>query len=66
MPEQLLHQFQIGAVFQQMGCKGVAQSLRGDFGLDLRLLLVFAQDFPKALTAEPLAVEIEKERERWL
>ena len=62
MTEQFLHQFEVGAIFQQVRCKGMTQRLRCDLGGNLRLLLIFAQNLPKSLSTEPLPVEVEKER----
>ena len=46
--QHLLDGVEIRAVFQQMGGKGVAQGVRGDFCLNSGLLLIVLDDLPKA------------------
>ena len=62
--EALLHLLdgvEIRAVFQQMGGKGVAQGVRGDFCLNSGLLLIVLDDLPKALAAHALPAHIHEQ-----
>ena len=59
--QHLLDGVEIRAVFQQMGGKGVAQGVRGDFCLNSGLLLIVLDDLPKALAAHALPAHIHEQ-----
>ena len=61
MSQHLLDGVEIRAVFQQMGGKGVAQGVRGDFCLNSGLLLIVLDDLPKALAAHALPAHIHEQ-----
>ena len=59
--QHLLDGVEIRAVFQQMGGKGVAQGVRGDFCLNSSLLLIVLDDLPKALAAHAVSAHVDEE-----
>ena len=61
MTKHLLNRTQIGAIFQQVSGKGVAQSVGRDVLLNARLLLIVLDELPEALAAHPVAAHIDKE-----
>ena len=52
--EHFLYRVYICAVLEQMCGKGVAQRVRGDILVDVRLFLLVFDDLPEALTAHTL------------
>ena len=62
MPKHFLNRTQIRAVLQQMHRKTVAQRMRGNILIDLRLLLIILNDLPKALTAHSFPVHVYEQR----
>ena len=62
MAEHFLDRTDIRAVFQQMRSKGMAQCVRRDVLLDVRLGLIGLDDLPEALPGHALAADIHKER----
>ncbi len=55
MTEHYLHGSQIGAAFKQMGCKRMPQTVGRNFFMDLRLIGVAPQQFPKPLSGDGFA-----------
>ena len=50
MTEHYLHGSQVGAAFQQVGCKRMSQAVGGNFFIQMCLSGVSSQQFPKPLT----------------
>ena len=62
MTQHLLNGSQIGAVFQQVYGKGMAQGVGGDILLNARFFLIVLDDLPKALATHAFAAHIHKQR----
>ena len=62
MTQHLLNRSQIGAVFQQVYGKGMAQGVGGDILLDARFFLIVLDDLPEALATHAFAAHIHKQR----
>ena len=62
MTQHFLNGVQIRAVFEQMRGKAVAQGVRRDVLVDLRLFLIVFDDLPEALAAHALTGDVDKQR----
>ena len=59
--EQFLNGAQIRAVLQQVRCEAVAQCVRRDILVDVRLFLLEFDDLPEALTRHALAGDVDEQ-----
>ena len=62
VPHHFLNGVEICTVFQQVRGKAVPQCVGRDVFIDMRLFLIAFHDFPKALTAHAIPVDVDKQR----
>ena len=62
VPHHLLNGMKVRPIFQQMGRKTVAQSVRRNILINMGLFLIALDDFPEALTAHSVTIHIDKQR----
>ena len=62
VPHHLLNGMKVRPIFQQMGRKTVAQSVRRNILINMSLFLIALDDFPEALTAHSVTIHIDKQR----
>src|SRR5690554_4251873 len=60
MAQHLLNGTEVGAIFQQMSGKGMAQGMRSNISLKASLTHIFFQYLPKPLPGQAAAVDVEE------